>query len=214
MRTQTQAKPNYLEQGAFLHEVFSAKKLSAGKAVNLSMFNGKDEVFGVDYRESGSNPYESGRGAILALEGGVLSQDGSDLSPSGGTTDIARHVEASILLNTLIYEIKRGTFPLHKGAFLRLLVSRLPQVYRAGIEDDTNVSIVRGFDLSPQHVELESANVGKWPVVFRTPLSYEKLDVTFDFPIKSRDPNYVVPNELDNHVVFVRALFLELPKQK
>jgi hypothetical protein len=212
MQTQRK-KPSYLEKGAYLHDTLSAKKLESGKPVNLIMFDGKDEMLGVDYRTQGQNPFESGRGSVLALEMGVLSPTGEEISANGGTTDIARHKAAEKLINLLTFQIKRGPLYLHKGNMAKVMAQDLPRLYRPSLENSSSpANIVRPFALAQGNRTLESARVGMYPLVFSKPLSYEQQDVAFEMTVTSRNKEYTVDAELADHLVFVRPLFLELPK--
>ena len=208
---------DFRKQGAYVHEISSFAKLETGKPIQrVKIFTGKQsEPFGVDYRESGSNPFESGRGSILAIRQFVVDNVGADVNPSGGSTDTARHTQLSRLINTLTFEIQKGAYPKHKGTMRSAIDQLPPHIYRPALENSSSpTNIVRPFALHQRRRELQNvAGYGDYPLFFRSPLSWEKLDETLDFILNTRDNTYVVDAELNDHYIGTTMLIVEDPKR-
>lgn len=207
---------DFRKKGAFVHEITSFTKLETNKPIQKrKIFTGKDEPFGVDYRESGSNPFESGRGSILALRQFVVGPTGADVDPSGGTTDTARHAQLSRLINTVVFEVRKGSWPKHKGTLRSAIDQLLPHIYRPALENSSSpTNIVRPLALLPRRRELQNvAGYGDYPISFRSPLSWEQLDETLDFELSTRDSTYVVDAELNDHYIGTTMLIVEDPKK-
>jgi hypothetical protein len=196
---------SYLEKGAYTHEVFSAKRLVAGASFGLSFFDGKNEVFGFTYKENGSNPFQNGRGALLALSAAIVGPDGEPLDFSSAAI---RKAYAQIQ-TVCTYKLLKNSREQHEGLFASLLPSA-PHVIKA--EDiGTPTNTVRPQTaIEPDSGSLMTRSAGKYAVHFTPQIEWPTIEHSWS--LKCNDPSSrSIPAALDNHVLIMYALFLEQP---
>lgn len=208
-RPQNGQKKNYLQKGGYTHDTYSAKLLVGAAALNLLYFDGQGEQLGIDYRP-GNNPFDAGRGAVIALNARILAPSGATFKPTV-TAELDASDAVSELFEGASFEIKRGSLVVHRGSMSSLLGPR-PEIYKPLLENSsTPANIVRPGSAILPHREFAEARIRMYPIVFKTPLNYDDTSIAMKFSVVSNN-GFPIPAILNNHILKIESLFLEYPK--
>lgn len=173
-------------------EIWSAKTLVAGQALSLKFFDGVAEALGQSYNFTGSNPFETGRGAVMALKIKLLGPGGVpvDWTAVGMLNAYSQLIEASL------YEILRNSLPQRRGE-------------AASVFPPTPM-VVAGFPVIDPSGSI-SGSGSQYKSTFKKSIQYKSMKSVFGFELWSASA-FTIPAVLNNHIIKVSLAVVNDPE--